>query len=95
MTLEELRAKHKNDILRITGEYGITNVRVFGSIARGEADEDSDVDLLVTLTKPLGLKFIGCKLDLEEELEMPIDLVTDSGLDKYIGPYILQEATPL
>lgn len=95
MTLDELRKKHRDDILRITGEYGIENVRVFGSIVRGEADDDSDLDLLVTLGRTLGLDFVGCKLDLEDKLQMPVDLVSDDALDKFIGPYILKEAARL
>lgn len=95
MTLDELRAKHRDAILRITGEYGIENVRVFGSIVRGEATEKSDLDLLVHLGKPLGFAFFGCKRNLEETLNMPVDLLSDQSLDKYIGPYILKEATPL
>lgn len=95
MTLEELRANHREAILQITARYGIENVRVFGSVLRGDTSEDSDLDLLVTLTQPLGLDFFGCKHELEEYLKLQVDLVSDGSLDKYIGPYIIQEARTL
>ncbi len=95
MTLDELRTKYRDDILRITGEYGMENVRVFGSFVRGQAHEKSDLDLLVTLTKPVGWGYAGCQIDLENRLHMPVDLISDRGLSPRIGPHILQEAVPL
>lgn len=95
MTLEELREKHRDDILRITGEYGITNVRVFGSVARGEADESSDIDLLVTLPKRIGWKLFGCEKKLEEALSTSVDIVGDRGLSPHFGPRIINDARPL
>jgi predicted nucleotidyltransferase len=49
MHINELLQEKREDILRLAKEYGAYNVRVFGSVAPGEADEDSDIDLLVTL----------------------------------------------
>lgn len=95
MTLDELRAQHRENILRITAQYGLTNVRVFGSVARGDATAKSDLDLLVTMTRPLGFEFFDCKHDLEDMIHVPVDLLTDDALDKYIGPYILREASAL
>ena len=95
MTLDELRTKHKADIERITSQYGIANIRVFGSTVRGDAGPDSDVDLLVTLTQPIGWGYAGCQIELEEALQMKVDLISDRGLSPRIGPYILKEAVPL
>lgn len=63
---------------------------LFGSFARGEADAASDVDLLVELdyTQPIGLGFIGMKLDLEERLGRRVDLVSSQGVSPRILPYI-------
>ena len=63
---------------------------VFGSYARGEATEDSDVDILVDLdySQPIGLEFVQMQLDLQSLLRKSIDLVSSRGVSKYIKPYI-------
>jgi len=63
---------------------------LFGSFARNEADEKSDVDILVELdySQPIGLEFFGMKIDLEEMLQRKVDLVSSKGLSKYIQPYV-------
>ncbi len=66
---------------------------LFGSYVRGEAEEKSDVDILVELdyTQPIGLEFVGMKLDLEDLLGREVDLVSARGLSEFIGPLIHQE----
>ena len=63
---------------------------VFGSYARGEETEDSDVDILVDLdySKPVGLEFVQMQLDMQSILEKSIDLVSSCGLSKYIKPFV-------
>lgn len=63
---------------------------LFGSQARGSADEQSDVDILVELdyTKRIGLEFIQMQLDLEYLLHAKVDLISSESLSKYIKPYI-------
>lgn len=63
---------------------------IFGSCSRAEADENSDIDILVELdySRPVGLEFIGMQLDLQEILNRKVDLVTEKALSKYIKPYI-------
>ena len=63
---------------------------LFGSYARGEADADSDIDLLVELdyVKHIGMTFIGMKLDLEDLLAHKVDLVTDRSLSKRVTPFV-------
>ena len=63
---------------------------LFGSYVRGEADNQSDIDILVDLdhTKTIGLQFIQMKLDLEKILNSKVDLVSSNGLSKYIKPII-------
>ncbi len=95
MTLEELRRNHRADILRIAETYGVTNIRVFGSVARGDAGPGSDVDLLVHPPKGIGIGFIRCELELSDRLHMPVQLISDNALHYLIRDNILAEAVPL
>lgn len=80
MNLSELRAL-KPQILAIAAQYGVSNIRVFGSVARGDADADSDVDLLVDMEKGKSLfDFVRCKRAIEETIGATIDLVEDAAL---------------
>ncbi|MBK9125443.1 MAG: nucleotidyltransferase domain-containing protein [Chloroflexi bacterium] len=77
ITLRDIRAR-RGDILALTEKYGVTHVRVFGSIARGESEEGSDVDFIVTF--PPGTSIfdqVGLWLDLKELLGCDIDLIAD------------------
>ena len=74
-------------------EMGIKRMRVFGSVARGEARSDSDVDLIVDLDRSVGLiEFAGIKRQIEESLDRPVDLVTERGLHRALKQDILSEA---
>ncbi len=95
MNIDELRIKYRDDILHIADEYDVSNIRVFGSTVRGDARDDSDVDLLVTLNKPLGFAFCSLQRRLSELLNKRVDLLSDNGLSPYIGPYILEEAVEI
>ena len=66
---------------------------LFGSYVRGEADSESDIDILVDLdySQRIGLQFIQMKLDLEKLLNQKVDLVSSNGLSKYIKPSIENE----
>ncbi len=75
-TIEEIRDRVKP----IAERYGIETVWLFGSYARGEATEDSDVDLLVDYKSGLGLKFVGFVCDLEDVLGVHVDALTNCGL---------------
>jgi predicted nucleotidyltransferase len=63
---------------------------LFGSYSRGEAEENSDVDILVELdySKHIGLGFVGMKLDLESRLHKKVDLVSSEAISKFISPFI-------
>lgn len=72
------------------------NVRVFGSLARGEDNEDSDLDLLVTLEEGRSLlDLVGLKQDLEDLVHRPVDVVTERALSPYLRDRVLAEAIPL
>jgi uncharacterized protein len=71
-------------------------VRVFGSLARGEGREDSDLDLLVTLGEGRSLlDLVGLKQDLEDLVHRPVDVVTERALSPYLRDRVLSEAIPL
>lgn len=75
MTRDELLTKLR-ELKPWLEEQGIVNVRLFGSYARDEAGPDSDVDLLVDMTKPLGLAFFGIEEDLSEKLGARVEMGT-------------------
>ena len=94
MTLDELR-KHKPQIEAICAKYGVTNIRVFGSVARGEARPGSDVDLLADLSQSHGWDFISAKLEISDYLGRAVDVVDEQCMDPYIAASIRKEAVPL
>ncbi len=61
--------------------YGVDQIALFGSVARNEASESSDIDLVVSLSKPLGFAFIELAYYLEEKIGCKVDLVTESTLE--------------
>jgi predicted nucleotidyltransferase len=83
-------------ILRIAAAHGAAQVRVFGSRARGEAREQSDLDLLVTLESGRSLlDLVAIKQDLEEALHLQVDVVTERGLSPHMRDAVLAEAVRL
>jgi uncharacterized protein len=96
MTQAELLHEKREEILRIARNYGASNVRVFGSVARGEADEQSDIDLLVDMERGRSLlSLAGLLVDLEELLGCQVDVVPEDSLRERIKGRVLQEAVPL
>jgi len=96
MGIEELLQGKREEILRIARRYGAYNLRIFGSVARGQADEKSDVDFLVDLEPGRTLFDLGGLLyDLQELLQRPVDVVTENGLKDRIRPAVLREAVSL
>lgn len=86
----------RDRILAIARRHGVKSVKVFGSFARGEAREDSDLDLLV-VTGPETTPFFpgGLLADLEELLGRKVEVVEEGGLHPILRPRILAEAVPL
>jgi predicted nucleotidyltransferase len=88
--------QQRDAILRIAAQHGARNVRVFGSAARNEATEESDVDLLVDLEPDRSLlDQVALKQDLEELLGCTVDVVVEGGISPYLEDQILAEAVPL
>jgi predicted nucleotidyltransferase len=92
----QLVEKHREKILELAARHGASNVRVFGSLARGEGSESSDLDLLVTLEEQRSLlDLVGLKQDIEDLLHRPVDVMTEPALSPYIRDRVLAEAMPL
>jgi hypothetical protein len=86
----------RNDILSLAARHGARNVRVFGSVARGEARPDSDVDILVDMEPGRSLFDLGGLLyDLQTLLGVDVDVVTEKGLRPRIRAQVMREAIPL
>ncbi len=93
---DELLKAKREQILRIAAKHGARNVRVFGSVAHGDAGPESDVDLLVDVGPDPSPFFPGGLLaDLEELLGRRVGVLTENALHWYIRERILREATPL
>jgi predicted nucleotidyltransferase len=94
--INEILQPKRREILEIAARHGAGQVRVFGSVARGEAREDSDIDLLVSPGPVTSAWFpAGLMLDLQELLGREVDVVSEKGLHWYIRDRILSEAVPL
>ncbi len=93
MTTEQLVKGKREEILRVSAQHGARNVRIFGSVARGEADETSDIDFLVEMEPGRSLLDLGgLQVDLESLLGRPVDVVTERGLKARIRSTVLREA---
>ena len=95
VTLEELRA-HRDEIEEIGRRYGVSNIRVFGSVARGNADDNSDLDLLIDASAETGLfDLAGFALDVERLMAVFTQVVTLPGLKPRIRDRVVDSAVPL
>jgi uncharacterized protein len=96
MGIRERLQERREEILRAAARYGASNVRIFGSVARGEAGPESDVDVLVDLEPGRSLlDHAALLLELEALLGCPVDVVTERGLRARFHERVLREAVPL
>lgn len=96
MNLRELLKENRQDILRIAKKHGARNIRLFGSVARGEDDEQSDIDFLVEMEPDRSLlDRAALQLELQELLGRNVDVVSERGIKPRIRERVLQEATTL
>lgn len=100
VTLEQLRTTYRPEILRLAEENGVEQIRVFGSVARGDQRPDSDVDFLVRMKPGCGLWEMGGLLwRLEELLKEEVQLTDEQSVEAHAFPdereHIFQEAVTL
>ncbi len=96
MKIEELLKSKRQEILAIAARHGAHNVRVFGSVARGEAKPESVVDIILEMVSGTSLMdHVTLMQDLEDLLERKVDVVSDRALHWYIRDQVIAEATPL
>ena len=95
MEMHRIVRDRREEILRIAASHGARNVRIFGSMARGEARPDSDLDVLVSLEAGRSvLDLVAIKQDLEDLLGRAVDVVTEAAVSPYIDQ-VLEEAVSL
>lgn len=88
LDLEEITA----EVIKVADQYGIVKAGVFGSYARGEANDESDIDLLFEFKEVIGLmKLGGLKIDLEETLGKQVDVLQFCAINSQIRDHVLQE----
>ena len=89
-------ATHRDKLLAIAAGYGASNLRVFGSVAKGVDTEGSDIDLLVDVRKGTSLLgLVGLQQDMQDALGIKVDLCTEGGLHPELKERILSEARPI
>ena len=101
MDLSKRISEKREQILRIAEKYGARNVRVFGSVARGDCNDQSDVDFLLQLDSSnlKGVRYFGVLEQLREEMEevlgLRVDVVDEFGLEAPLPEHVLKEAVSL
>ena len=95
MNLEQVR-RRREEIERVSRRYGARDVRIFGSVARGDDSPDSDLDVLVKFEAGRSLlDLVGIQQDLEELLGCRVDVVSEGGISPHLEGRILADAVPL
>ena len=96
MEITEVLRTNRQQVLQIARQHGAHHVRVFGSVARGDAQPDSDIDFLVEMEPGRSLLDVGgLVMELQELLGHSVDVVTERGLKSRIRARVLEEAIPL
>ncbi|MCA9759220.1 MAG: nucleotidyltransferase family protein [Candidatus Eisenbacteria bacterium] len=94
-TIEVIQAK-RDDVLQVARKHGVTSIRIFGSVARGDDSPESDIDLLITTGPVVSSWFpAGLILDLEALLGRDVEIVTEPGLNPLLREQVLSEAVNL
>jgi len=86
-----LASSEKEKIIEICERNDIEFCALFGSFARGEANEKSDVDLLVRFSKPKGFDWLDAAFEIEDSLGKKVDLVTENSLSPHVREYVLKD----
>jgi uncharacterized protein len=96
VTLEQCLQEKREEIKRIAARHGAYNIRIFGSVARGDAGPESDIDLLIDVGSNTSSWFpAGLILDLEALLGRRVEVITERALSPDLRDHVLREAIPL
>ena len=77
----------------LQSQFGVRSLALFGSTARGQAEEGSDVDILISfVSAPTSKQYFGARFYLEDVLQCPVDLVTEKALRQELRPYVERDA---
>ena len=96
MDIDTLRSVYKHEIVNLANKHGASNIRVFGSVARGDADNSSDIDLIIDMKNGKSLMdFVRLKLDLEDLLKHNVDLVESKAIKPSLKKFIDEDVIPL
>ena len=96
MTAAAALKMHRATVIQLAAKYGATDVRVFGSVARGEADDASDIDLVVRMSPGRSLLDLGALImDLRDLLGPRVDVVSERGLRPRMRDHVLRDAVPV
>jgi len=91
MNLEEIIKKLEDLKSLLWENFKVVRIGIFGSVVRGETREDSDIDIIVKFSEPIGLKIFDLKELLERVLDQKVDLISEEAVSPYIKPYIEKE----
>lgn len=95
ITRQDLR-KRRDEILAIASRYGAHDVRVFGSVARGDQRDDSDLDIIVRFEPGRSLfDHGGLLMDLQDLLGLKVDVISEGGMRPRFREHVMKEAVPL
>jgi len=96
MSLRDEMRRRREDVLAIAGRHGVSRIRLFGSVARGEERPDSDIDLLIDLDDKHGFgDYLGFIEELERMFARRVEIVIDRSLSPHLRPFIDKEAQAL
>jgi predicted nucleotidyltransferase len=96
MALRDELHRRRDDILAIAARHGVSNLRLFGSVARGQEGADSDIDFLVDLAEDRGFDdYLALIEELEKLFARRVEVVIERSLSPHFRPYIEAEAQPL
>ncbi len=96
MSLREELGRRRDLLFAIAARHGASNLRLFGSAARGEERPDSDIDLLIDMAEDRGFgDYLALVAELEAALSRRVDLVIDRSLSPHFRPFIEDQARPL
>ena len=91
-----IKEEIKYRIRPIFEKYGVKYAGIFGSVARGEERADSDIDMVVSIDREIGIyEFMTLQYELEEALGKKVDLVSKKAINKYVRPYIEKDITSI